>query len=142
MTTIDRFHGHYAFLSNFHPSPLEYRSIVYPTVEHGFQAMKSTSPDDRHRIARLATPGEAKRAGRRLALRPDWDDIRDDVMLHLVSKKFTDHPGLGQLLLATGDAELIEGNTWGDAYWGVCNDIGRNQLGHTLMYVRARLASE
>lgn len=78
----------------------------------------------------------AKRAGQRLALRPDWEQIKQAVMLNLQRQKYS-YPELRTLLLATGNLELIEGNTWGDTYWGVCNGVGDNWLGKILMQVRA-----
>jgi len=64
-------------------------------------------------------------------------------MLDMLRQKFTRQTELGQLLMATGDAELIEGNTWNDRFWGaVLKDehwIGQNHLGRLLMQVRAEL---
>jgi len=68
-------------------------------------------------------------------MRPDWEAVKDDIMYRCVLAKFED-PILRQRLLDTGDQELIEGNTWGDTYWGVCKGKGRNMLGKTLMAVR------
>ena len=73
----------------------------------------------------LATCGQAKHAGQRLVLRPDWEQIKQAVMLNLQRQKYS-YPELRTLLLATGDSELIEGNTWGDTYWGVCRGVGQN----------------
>jgi ribA/ribD-fused uncharacterized protein len=90
----------------------------------------------------LDTPGKAKRAGRNLQLRHDWEKVKYDVMLDIVFAKFYQHPELAAKLLATGDAELIEGNWWNDTTWGVCNGVGSNWLGRILMMVRARLYLE
>ena len=135
---IERFDGEYAFLSNFWPSPIVLDRITYPTVEHAFQAAKADNRLERERIAALPTPGAAKRAGRKVALRPDWDRIKVEVMEDLVRRKFAD-PELAERLLATGAAELVEGNTWNDRFWGVCRGQGRNELGKILMRVRAEL---
>lgn len=59
-------------------------------------------------------------------------------MEDLLRQKFSKTP-LRRLLLATGEAELIEGNTWGDTYWGVCHGVGQNHLGCLLMKIRGEL---
>ncbi|MCY3596552.1 MAG: NADAR family protein [Rhodospirillales bacterium] len=132
---IDRFRGELAFLSNFHYHPFEWRGRTYSTSEHAFQSAKSRDDRERQRIRAASSPAEAKRLGRRADLRCDWDRIKDDVMHSVLLAKFA-VPALRDALLATGDAELVEGNTWGDVYWGVCGGRGRNQLGRTLMRIR------
>lgn len=141
MNTIESFNGPHRFLSNFYPSPLAYTTIVYPTVEHAFQAMKTLNHTERQAIAQADSPGYAKRLGRGVSLRPDWEQIKDEVMYRLVLKKFTDHGDLRGKLFLTMQDQLVEGNTWNDTYWGVCNGHGRNQLGITLMRVRDELAA-
>lgn len=139
MKKIDKFDGtEYGFLSNFYPSPIEYKGIKYPTVEHMFQALKSLNPVERMAIAAAATPGQAKRMGRRVSLRGDWEAVKVDVMRTALQLKFSD-PTLKAKLIATGDAELIEGNTWNDTFWGVCRGTGRNMLGTLLMELRSNL---
>ena len=133
---IDRFRGDHAFLSNFHRHPFQWRGHSYPTSEHAFQSAKSRDDRERERIRAAASPAEAKRLGRRADLRCDWERIKDDVMHSVLLAKFA-VPALRDALLDTGDAELVEGNTWGDTYWGVCGGRGRNQLGRTLMRIRA-----
>lgn len=139
MNKIDCFNGEYAFLSNFYQSPVIISGIEYPTNEHAFQAAKTLDPILRERIAKLSTPGQAKKAGRNLILRSDWEEIKIQVMRIVVRRKFESNQNLANLLLATGDAELIEGNTWRDTFWGVCNGIGANNLGKILMSVRSEL---
>jgi len=136
---IDAFQGEYRFLSNFWPAEVEFEGRKYPSVEHAYQAAKSLDPADRERIAALKTPAEAKAAGRALKVRPDWDTAKFDVMERCVLYKFSNHPELKQKLLDTGDAELIEGNTWGDRIWGVYQGEGENRLGKILMKVREQL---
>lgn len=140
---IARFDGEYAFLSNFHPAPLRYGGLTWPTVEHAFHAHKTTDQKTRQRISSLPTPAEAKRAGRSLALRPDWDDIRKQVMLDLLIAKFRHQGSLAGRLAATGSRLLVEGNTWHDQFWGscecdreACRVAGLNYLGRLLMAVR------
>ena len=135
---IDSFHGEYAFLSNYYYSPIFYDGILYPTVEHAFQAAKTTVFIQRIIIANKKTPGQAKCAGRKVTLRDNWDDIKLYIMKELIILKFT-NPKLKSALLNTKDAELIERNTWNDTYWGICNGIGKNHLGKILMEVREML---
>ena len=103
--------------------------------------MKTLDINERRAIANASTPGLAKKMGRSVSLRPDWEDIKDDVMLEGLYRKFTNDE-LADWLLDTGDEELVEGNWWGDRYWGVCNGIGQNKLGKLLMKVREELAEE
>ena len=135
---INRFDGKYFFLSNFSPSPFRIDYILFPTMEHYFQANKADNQNDYLHIAYAPTPGEAKRLGRKIQLRPDWEEIKDNVMLTGLRKKFAD-PELRSFLMSTGDEELIEGNYWGDTYWGVCNGVGQNKLGKLLMQVREEI---
>lgn len=135
MTPIDSFQGEYRWLSNFWPALVIFDGDYYPTVEHAYQAAKTTDRSARIRIHRAETPGLAKKLGRGLAMRPDWDTFKLEVMLILLRQKFTD-PELRRKLLETGDRELIEGNTWGDRFWGVCGGTGENHLGKILMHVR------
>jgi ribA/ribD-fused uncharacterized protein len=133
---IDRFDGPHRFLSNFSYSPVVCRGLVAQTVEHAYQASKTLQADAFQHVMRSPTPGEAKRRGRRVPLRADWDDVKESVMWELLWQKFRD-PKMSAALLATGDAKLIEGNNWGDTYWGQCNGRGANRLGTMLAYVRA-----
>ena len=137
---INKFDGEYVFLSNFFPCVIIGEDeIIYPSVEHYFQAQKTNDLKKRQKIAKAKTPGKAKRMGRRVDLRPDWENVKDKVMLFAVRQKFKD-PVLATLLLNTGDEELIEGNYWGDTYWGVDIDKGgENHLGKILMQVRIEL---
>lgn len=137
---IDCFDGEFAFLSNFYLSPIFDGNIWFPTVEHYFQAAKTTNMEEYKAIAAADTPGQAKRLGRKVTLRPDWEEVKDQVMLDALRKKFSDDK-LRLMLLATGEEYLIEGNTWGDKYWGVCGGIGLNHLGKLLMQVRDELES-
>lgn len=146
-TPIDQFDGAHAFLSNFAYSPVEALGMTFLTVEHAFQASKcperadefrERTPEELAKGERNMTPGQAKRLGRRVALRPDWNTVRLDVMASLVRQKFSREPFKSRLL-ATGDRELIEGNWWHDRFWGVCEGVGENHLGNILMKVRAEL---
>lgn len=136
---IESFLGEYRFLSNFWPAPVEFEGIFFPSVEHAYQAAKSLDVEERRRIAAIVKPGDAKRAGRAVALRPDWEQVKLRVMEECVRYKFTHQAELREKLLATGDTELIEGNTWNDRFWGVCDGQGENHMGRILMKVRAEL---
>ncbi len=138
---IDSFDGKFRFLSNFYrlSVPLRYEGVSFPTVEHAYQAAKTLNIADREAIARLDTPGAAKRYGRILKpLRPNWDNIRIEIMYTLLTEKFKD-PFLRSCLLATGTEELVEGNDWRDRFWGVYAGEGENHLGQLLMRIRAEL---
>lgn len=139
---IIEFEDEYAFLSNFYHSPFIHDGITYPTNEHFFQAMKTLDIDERKAIAAADTPGKAKRMGRNVKLRPDWERIKVSVMELGLRLKFLQHPDLAQKLIETGDEELIEGNWWCDQTWGSCScpdhirTPGRNLLGMLLMELR------
>ncbi len=139
VTKVKQFDGEFRFLSNFYPAVVFFDGIEYPTTEHAFQAAKTLDFHKRYEVSRLGTPGKAKRSGRQLKLRPDWNNIREQVMMELVILKFVNWRGLREKLLATGTAELIEGNSWGDTHWGVCKGKGLNHLGRILMLVRDQL---
>lgn len=139
MDKIDRFDGEYRWLSNFAESAVEFEGIQYPTVEHAYQAAKTLSKNDRAVIAGASTPGLAKRMGQQVLLRKDWENIKLQVMGDLLVEKFTKHADLKQQLLDTGDTWLIEGNYWGDTFWGVCRGKGENMLGLMLMFIRQEI---
>ena len=133
---IATFSGDYRFLSNFWPCDV----YGWPTVEHAYQASKTIDLSERQLIMQCPTPGQAKRAGQHVTLRPDWNNLRIPIMIGLLRMKFgLVNPLLRELLLMTKDAELIEGNKWGDVYWGVSNGIGENNLGKLLMVVRKEI---
>lgn len=147
-TTISEFKGPYAFLSNFYQSPVDmdppFPSLVpfrYATAEHAYQAAKALTREDHDRIAASRTPGDAKKAGRRVKARDDWDAHRVVVMTRVVEAKFAAGTELAARLVSTGDAELVEGNYWGDDFWGVYRGRGQNMLGAILMTHRRYLAS-
>lgn len=150
---IRRFTGEHAFLSNFFIEP------DGTTVEHEFQADKTEDIGWKRRILSAAKedgtphPGKAKRLGRKAPMRDDWDDIKIGRMTFWVRKKFTDHDELGERLLDTGRAILIEGNEWHDIFWGRCDGtcrhqnhrgewMGANMLGRILMQTRRQLGGQ
>lgn len=137
---IASFRDEYRFLSNFHPSPIKIGGLVYPTVEHAYQAAKTTNKAQHLAISELSTPDRAKKFGSRIEIRPDWEKVKLKFMSQLIHMKFQDN-NLKEMLQMTGKSELIEGNEWCDLYWGMCrcekhSFTGSNYLGRLLMRER------
>lgn len=132
---IRQFRGDFFFLSNFYNCPVAYKQLTYTNNEAAFQAQKCVSDTERIQFTKLS-PSEAKRLGRRVSLRRDWEDVKVSIMEEIVRAKFTQNTELAGKLLATGDTYLEEGNTWGDRVWGTVNGVGANQLGIILMKIR------
>lgn len=141
------FRGPLAALSNFHAHPFHVPMFdrVVDTAEHAFNAAKTTNRDQVDRVLAARTPGEAKRLGRRVPLRPGWDTgVRVSAMRHILTAKFAD-PQLRQVLVGTGDLHLVENNDWHDDFWGSCQcprhaaTPGVNMLGELLMELRFTL---
>ena len=145
MPPITAFHGPHTFLSNFAAAPVVLDGQTYPTVEHAFQAAKTFDPEQRQLIHDANTPATAKRLGRQVSLRADWEQVKYEIMRQLLQQKFA-IPELRAALLATGDAELIEGNTWNDRTWGRVlvkgQWVGKNRLGELLMRVRSEIKDD
>lgn len=142
MNAISDFSGEYRFLSNFYQFVT--RQGISTNVEILFQAEKATNDEDRNLILSASSPGVAKKLGKRIALRPDWDEVKDEIMQNLIISKFTSDRVLANKLLQTGTMELIESNYWNDTYWGICKcpehmGEGENKLGKILMSVRDEL---
>jgi len=137
---IDRFRGEFDWLSNFFLCQVEFEGMNFSNVEAAFQAAKCLDMKERERFFGLSG-GQAKRLGRRVELRSDWDEVKIEIMRQVLKSKFTQNSELREKLIATGDTELIEGNNWNDTFWGVCRGKGRNHLGKLLMEVRAELVN-
>lgn len=142
---IKEFKGKYRWLSNFYNSPVTYNGITYQNNEAAFQAQKTFDENIRLEFANL-NPSEAKRKGRKVKLRSDWEEVKDKIMYEIVKAKFTQSEKLRNRLLNTGFEELVEGTTgWHDNYWGNCecekckHIEGKNKLGQILMTVRDNL---
>lgn len=133
---ITKFRGDNLFLSNFYVAPVVYQGVRFENNEAAFQSAKCPS-----RMMDFCglNPSEAKKLGRRVVLRVDWEEVKLGVMYQVCKAKFTQNPDLAQKLIDTGDAELVEGNTWGDRIWGVCDGVGENNLGKILMRIREEL---
>lgn len=140
MAKIAEFQGDYRWLSNFWPSIIHLNNMRFITAEHAYQASKTVNQNEREYIARQISPAAAKRAGRNVTIRPNWDEMKVDIMRLIVSIKFSE-PQLATWLLATGDMVLEEGNYWNDTFWGIDLRTGRgqNRLGLILMNVRSDL---
>lgn len=135
---IDLFREEYEFLSNFYPVQVCYDGVVYANNEAAYQAQKCEQREERLTFAALSAD-EAKRLGRKVKMRSDWEDVKIGVMRDIVRAKFEQHPYLAKRLMETGDAPLAEGNYWHDVFWGVDMKTGegRNELGKILMALRA-----
>lgn len=136
---INNFRGKYYFLSNFYEAPVTWNGLTYLNNEAAFQSAKTFS--DRECFTNL-DPSSAKKLGRRVQLRDDWEDVKNDIMYEICKAKFSQNIELKKKLLATGDKRLEEGNTWGDKIWGTVNGVGENRLGKILMKIREELRNE
>ncbi len=138
---IVQFAGAYRWLSNFYYSDFNFDNKIWPSVEHAYQAYKTTDPIEREIIRNAPTAAAAKALGQRVFMRPGFNDDKIIYMENFVYQKFSQNEGLRDNLLNTKDWWLEEGNTWNDTYWGVCNGSGRNELGRILMDVREYIRS-
>jgi hypothetical protein len=133
---INSFRGANRFLSNFYDCKVKIRGKIFPTAEHAYQCAKTDNEKDFKFVFESYKPGEAKRRGRVIKKRSDWEHDKLDVMREIVLAKFQQNEDLAIRLVDTGEQELIEGNEWGDTFWGVCKGKGENWLGKILMEVR------
>jgi len=146
-TIINKFNGPYKFLSNFFDAPQIIKGIKYRCNENFFQAMK-TFDTNVHKLIAPLQPNKAKKFGKSLQLRSDWDTLKNNFMLIGVLHKFQQNNHLSNKLKATGKILLVEGNQQHDNYWGNCNCnkckniVGKNKLGEILMIVRHILNSD
>lgn len=137
---IDRFEGTYDWLSNFYLTQVEYEGAWYPSSEHAYQAAKTLNLAERVPFqSSNVSSAAAKKMGRRLTMRTDWDQVKLQVMETILRSKFKQDSELAYKLVDTSPSELIEGNWWHDTYWGVCNRVGQNHLGKLLMKLRTEL---
>lgn len=138
--TIDEFSGDYAFLSNFFIKPFEHNNHYYLTSEHYFQAHKAIRKTDFYYVLSSVDPAEAKKRGREIECREDWENVKVKIMEDALRYKFSD-PDMKQRLINTFPKYLIEGNWHGDTIWGVCKRSrkGKNLLGQALMKIRDEL---
>ena len=137
---INDFRFQCRYLSNFHVCPVHFNGHEFISSEHAYLANKCKKADEFEWIKSASTPKDAKRRSKVITPKENWHDISIGVMSEVVYDKFKRNLDIQEKLLATGDATLIEGNTWGDTFWGVCNGSGKNHLGLILMDVRNRLS--
>lgn len=133
----------YGCFSNFSAHPFELEGLEWPTAEHYFQAKKFAGTEIEQVVRASRSPMDAARLGRdaSLPLRPDWDQVKVDVMRRALMAKFSQNSGALEVLLSTGSARIVE-HTQNDAFWGDGGDgTGRNMLGELLMEVRSVLVS-
>ena len=137
---ITRFRGEYEFLSNFYECPVTFEGLTYGSTEAAFQAQKCSTYEERKAFTEYR-PMDSKKAGRNVSLRPDWDSVKVGLMEEIIRAKFTQNVGLAEKLIATGDRELVEGNSWHDLFWGADGKTleGENHLGRILMKIRDEL---
>lgn len=144
---ITRFQEEYRFLSNFYICPVTYDGVIYSSAEAAYQAQKTTTSEDRALFAEMK-PDVAKQMGKAVKLRPDWAEVKQQYMQEILRAKFVQNPQLKEKLLGTGDQLLIEGNTWHDNEWGICQCPkcrqvkGQNLLGKILMNLRETLRED
>jgi ribA/ribD-fused uncharacterized protein len=131
----------YSAFSNFHPAPIRIGGRTYPTSEHYFQACKAETREECEAIRKAGNPAQAKRMGRKVKLRKDWESIKVKVMRVALRAKFTQHKDLKDLLLSTGDAVIHE-DAPKDAVWGWMGGSGQDLLGKLLMELRDELRNE
>jgi ribA/ribD-fused uncharacterized protein len=136
---IREFQDNYRWLSNFASCEIYYEGLWYSSTEAAYQAAKSLDPDVRLDFSTMKA-GQAKRAGRSIVVREDWDDVKIEVMNELLIAKFSKEPYMSKLIL-TGNMEIEEGNKWEDKFWGIClkTGEGQNNLGKLLMKIREDL---
>lgn len=140
---IEHFSGLHRFLSNFWRCPVWFRGEVWPSAEHAYQSAKSYNDEYLNKVRLARSPFLAKKLGQNVPLDEHWNEDRIGIMCTVVRSKFMRQHSINIILrgrlLATDNQELIEGNDWGDTFWGVCNGIGENNLGKILMMVRTEL---
>lgn len=138
---IRGFSGEYRWLSNFWPCKVRCHGLLYPNLEAAYQSCKTL---DVHSWTELVgmTGSQAKKFGRTLVIRDNWDSDKLRIMAELIAEKFSDlNPNLKRLLISTGEQQIIEENWWNDRFWGVCRGSGENHLGRLLMEHRSVLQS-
>ena len=128
------FRDDYAFLSNMYPAEIRYEDMKFTCAEALYQAFKCKNKEEMKRFCTW-NGRKAKRKGRIILLRDDWEDVKLSVMKLVVSLKFSQHPDLMDKLKQIDD-DIVEDNDWGDIFWGICNCEGQNNLGKILMELR------
>lgn len=138
----------YKCFSNFHLVNINFKGLSFTSSEAAWQAQKAISEEIKRSFQNLS-PSQAKKLGRQINLRSDWEEVKYNLMVEVCYAKFSQHQGLKAILLSTGQEELVENTTgWHDNIWGNCecpeckNIQGQNLLGKALMEVRKKLQAE
>lgn len=136
------FDKEHRWLSNFYPVPVFLDEVCYPSVENAYQAAKY--PPALRKVFETCSAGDAKKEGRLRSeqMLLDWDERKLGVMRRLIAQKFAKGTSFASRLLRTGDCQIVEGNYWGDTFWGVCKGVGENNLGKLIMEQRQLLKGE
>jgi len=128
--------------SNFIDSPILMDGIRYPTVEHAYQAHKCSTIEERKQIAALPNAGKAKRAGRKVKVREDWEQVKYAIMCECLLHKFRIKEFKIELLRTNNKPIIEDASVWDDKIWGTGRDgTGQNLLGKALMKVRTIIRS-
>ena len=130
--------GKYRPLSNFHLEPIWFDGRQFQTSEAAYMSRKTYVEEEKIALASCTTGPQAKKLGQVVALRKDWEVVKESEMLQVQKAKYKQSEFCRSLLLSTGDKYIEESNWWGDNYWGKCETHGRNVLGQILMYVRSK----
>jgi ribA/ribD-fused uncharacterized protein len=140
-TMIKGMFNEYYWLSNYEVCEIHYEGLIYTSTEAAYQAAKSTDPFVRSKFINIS-PAKARKLGQEITCRKDWDKVKKQVMYDVNLYKYTKHEYLKNLLLETGDKEIVEENWWLDTFWGVCKGKGENNLGKILMKIRDEIRKD
>ena len=136
---ITQFRGKWTKFSNYSLGSVWYKDKMYPSAEHAYQAQKSVDPEIQAKIRNCSTPNAAKKLANTIKLRSDWNSVKLNIMEEILREKFSQEPERS-ILLSSGNEELVEGNWWGDTFWGQCPvGNGQNWLGTLLMKIREEM---
>lgn len=148
MIRFSKSSGKYGCFSNFYLCPVAFDGMNFSNSEAAWQSQKCVIISTKKNFE-IKSPSQAKASGRRVKLREDWEDVKYQLMIDVCYAKFTQNPALKEILLSTGEEELIEDTTgWHDNIWGNCscakcmNIEGKNLLGKALMEVRKKIREE
>lgn len=129
----------FGMFSNFYKAKFFLNGKWWPTTEHYYQAMKTLNVEEQEMVRDLSSAHLARLAGQKVTLRPDFDQVKDQMMMRGLEAKFTQNKFLQDILLDTSDEEIVE-NSPVDFYWGCGKDgSGQNKLGKLLMELRNKL---
>lgn len=125
-------------LRNDYPAPVVVDDVTYPSVAHAYWALSVTAETTRAAVLATANAHVARRIAAKAARRPGWEQARTAVMTGLLRAKYTQHPDLAEILLATGDATVVYDDS-DSGFWGNDTGQGRNWTGRLLELVRSEL---